>query len=114
MMLVTLAQARMHLKSDSNADDADLLLKIEAVSESVVEYLKDAATFLNSAGEVDWDSSGDPLIPIPRRVQQATLLWIGYYYDKTRDGAEGDAANFGAPPPAVQNLLWPLRTPTLV
>jgi len=39
MSLLTLSQARAHLRIDGTASDADLLLKIEAAERSAVEYL---------------------------------------------------------------------------
>ena len=115
MKLVTLAQARAHLRSDTDADDADLGLKIEAASEAVVEHLQDTPNlqFLDSAGEPYLDSNGDA-IGIPKRVQQATLMLIGHFY-RERDGSNESAVpaqwGFGYLPAGVEALLYSLKKP---
>lgn len=115
MKLVTLAQASAHLRRDTDADDPDLLLKIEAASAMVIDYLKDYeyADF-DSAGVI-LDSAGDP-INVQARVQAATLLLIGYLY-KEREGSNEHAVpaqwGYGYLPIGVTALLYPLRTPTV-
>lgn len=117
MKLVTLAQANLHLRRDSGDDDSDVLLKIEAASASVLEYLGAFAdSFLDSAGEVLVDSAGDPL-GIPSRVQSATLLTVGWLY-RERDGSQEFAVptqwgyGYGLPQGATA-LLYSLRKPTV-
>lgn len=75
MMLVTLQEARDHLRSDDTADNADLTIKIEAASEAVYSYL----------GKPTWpvDSSGHDVIPV--RVKQAVLSTVGWLYSE-REG----------------------------
>jgi hypothetical protein len=115
MMLVTLEQASDHLRRDTDADDADLALKIETASELVVDYLKDAATFLDSSGEVPTDSAGNP-IGVPARVRQATLLMVGELY-KDRDGQQEGAVptqwGYGYLPQGVTAVLYSMRVPTV-
>lgn len=112
MMLVSLQQASNHLRRDASDDDADLLLKIEAASGAVLNYLKDGAdAFLDSAGEVMQDSAGDP-VDVPRVVQAATLLMVGYFY-KDRDNDSEHEYEPGYLPRPVTALLYPLRDPTL-
>lgn len=112
VMLVSLDQASNHLRRDTDADDADLELKIEAASRAVLNYLKDAeilSTFLNSDGDVDYESDGIP-IDVPQEIQQATLLLVGYFY-KNRDSSSD--FQMGYLPPAVMALLYPLRDPAI-
>lgn len=113
MMLVTLQQARDHLRSDTTADDNDLTLKIRGASRAVARYLKTAgmASFTDSAGDVMEDSAGEP-IGVPEDVQDATLLLIGYL-SRNRDGDEERAFQMGFLPAPVTALLYPLRDPTL-
>lgn len=116
MRLVTLQQARDHLRSDTDADDTDLELKIEAASSLVVDYLKEYAdSFLDSAGDVFVDSAGDP-VGVPRKVQSATLVMIGYLY-RERDGSNEFAVpaqwGYGFLPLGVTALLYNLRRPTV-
>lgn len=113
MMLVTLQQARDHLRSDTEADDNDLRLKVEAASDLVAGYLKAGgmASFTDSAGDVLEDSAGDA-IGVPRRVQAATLLMVGYLY-KDRDTNADGAYEMGYLPKPVMAMLYPMRDPAL-
>lgn len=111
VMLVTLEQASMHLRRDTDDDDSDLSIKIKAASILVIRYLKDAVTFLDSADEVEYDSAGDPLVP--EDVQSATLLIIGALYDSRGDNSEADFFEGGKLPPAARALLDTLRKPTM-
>lgn len=123
VMLVTLAQAREHLRSDTTADDNDLTLKIHAASGAVRNYLKSSKPYvqevdssgdpaLDSFGEIiyEHDSNGLP-IPLPE-VQQAVLYLIGVFY-RDRDGQEMTDWELGFLPMPVQSLLYPLRDPAM-
>lgn len=111
VMLVTLEQASAHLRRDTDADDSDLILKIEGASKIILNYLKDGATFLNSNGDIDEDSNG--LIGVPDEVRIATLILIGILY-KDRDGdSEYNKWTQGNLPFMVTSLLYPLRNPAI-
>ena len=110
--LVSLQQARAHLRSDETADDADLELKIMAASAVVADYLgEQVLAFANALGE------RTPGAAVPARVQMATLLMVGYLY-RERDGGWAHAA---VPPceagyalaPAALALLCTLRKPVV-
>lgn len=118
-MLVSLQQASDHLRRDTTDDDADLMLKIEAASQAILNYVTDHS-FLGSSGEVEYDSAGEPL-NVPRPIQSATLLILGVLY-RDRDGEEmvsprsgGGMARLGniIIPRAAHFLLDPYRLPTL-
>lgn len=117
MKLVTLAQARAHLRSDTDADDADLEMKIEAASELVMDYIGDGAeAFTDSAGDVYEDSNGLAL-DIPVRVQQATLVTVNWLY-KERDGGNEAAVDpqFGygyTLPKGAIALVYSMRRPVV-
>lgn len=111
VMLVSLNQASAHLRRDTSDDDTDLTLKIHAASGAVLNYLKDGATFLDSADEVEVDSFGDP-VGVPFEVQAAVLLLVGMFY-MDREGVEPDIWERGYLPRAVTALLYPLRAPAL-
>lgn len=112
MRLVTLKQASDHLRRDTDADDDDLGIKIEAASEMVMAYLKSGAdVFTDSAGVVLTDSSGDP-VGVPRWAQMATLLMIGYLY-KDRDENTDSAYEQGYLPKPITAILYPHRDPAL-
>lgn len=116
MKLVTVSQARAHLRSDTEDDDADLALKIEAASELVVDYLGDYVyAEFDSAGVV-LDSNGDPTGVTPR-VQSATLITVANMY-RERDGSQEYSVDpqFGygyALPKGAMALLYSLRKPTV-
>jgi hypothetical protein len=118
MKLVTLQQCRDNIRSDTDADDADLAMKIEAASDAVMDYLGEyGATFTDSSGLVEVDSNGDP-VGVPARVQQATILTVAYLY-RERDGSQefavGDQWGYGyALPKAATALIYSLRKPTVV
>lgn len=83
VMLVSLEQASAHLRRDTTDDNADLTLKIHAASGAVLNYISDA-DFIDSSGEPDYDSAGDP-IGVPFPIQAAVLLILGDLYSD-RDG----------------------------
>lgn len=115
MMLVSLNKGKEHLRMDHDAEDNLITTYIRAASAAVVNYLKSGAdAFLDSAGEVEFDSSDEP-IGVPFEVQAATLLMLGYLY-KHRDNNDGwaidGAFGQGTLPMPVTALLYPLRDPT--
>jgi hypothetical protein len=109
MMLVTLQQAREHLRVDTTDGDNDILLKVKAASRAVVTYLK-SPSFAESSGEIPEDSAGIA-IDVPEDVQIATLMLIGYF-DRQRDEDGGHEYELGFLPRPVSALLYPYRVPT--
>jgi hypothetical protein len=109
-MLVSIQQASDHLRRDTDADDADLTLKIKGASAAVMRYIGDHNLFTDSAGDVAEDSNG-VAIDVPEDVQAATLLLIGDFYSNR---AAGDFVTVDwFLPPFVMALLYPYRDPTL-
>ena len=113
MMLVTLDQAKEHLRVDFDADDDLLTAYIHAASAAVLNYLKDAAyDFTDTSGEILTDSSGTELTPYV--VKQATLLMVGEFY-RNREPKATDSVDaqygYGYLPRAVVALLYTLRDP---
>lgn len=99
--LVTIEQARAHLRTDTEADDAWLATWIPAISGAVFTWLKEdwrayvAAT--DAAGDVIVDSNGDPIPledsngPVVKPVVTAAcLVEIGQQY-RFRDGSDAAA-----------------------
>ncbi len=111
-MLVTVEQASAHLRRDTNDDDADLIMKIEAASDAIVYYLATNATFVDSYGGVDIDSHGDPL-GIPDSVRIATLILVGLLYKEREGENSADNWNENGLPKVVTNLLYGRRTPVM-
>lgn len=111
-MLVSLEQARAHLRADTTDGNLDLELKIKGASAAVLRYISNGAdSFTDSAGDVFEDSNGVAL-DIPEDVQSATLFLIGYL-DRNRDGDEDKAFERGYLPAPVTALLYPYRDPSL-
>jgi len=112
VMLVTLDEGKAHLRVTHELEDEDIQLRIEAASESVISYLKDASLdFVDTGGDLVLDSSGNNAVP--KRVKMATLLLLGALYaHRGEDGGEAAKFRMGFLPPAVTALLYPRRVPT--
>ena len=109
-LLVTLAQAKAHLRlpTDVTADDADLRLKLEVAQELVLDYV---AQRVDDAD--DWSDTVDgwDVDTVPKRVQQAILLQFGELWRYRGD--EADPRSEPTLAPAIQRLLCLLRDPAL-
>ena len=119
-MLVTLDEAKLHLRVDHDADDDDITLKIEAASAAVLAYVEDSQyLFLDTGGyEIDlFDTSTDQAAHRAKHLcRQATLLMVGEFY-RNREPAATDVVperfGYGYFPRAVVALLTSLRAPTI-
>jgi hypothetical protein len=112
MMLVSLANAKDHLRMDTTAEDGLIELYIHAASGAILNYLKSGAdAFLDSSGIVSLDSNLEP-IGVPYEVQAATLILVGHFF-KDRDENANGAFQQGYLPMPVTALLYPLRDPAL-
>lgn len=124
--LVTLADARNHLRLDTGtADDAWLAIFIPAISEAVLNWLKDewrAYVPEEDSSGIVTDSNGDPIpaIPLEARwsVKAAVLLELGNVYrnreGEGKDNVVPDAAGWGyVLNKASTALLAPLRKTTV-
>lgn len=104
--LITLKEAKDHLRVDHDADDADIELKIAAVSSIIIDYLKDSAQkIIDDSGEII--ESNDL-----NRVKISVLLLLGILY-KDRDGEFMNQWKLGFLPDSVTALIYSLRTPTV-
>jgi len=99
--LVTIEQARIHLRTDTDADDAWLGMMIPVISGAVFSWLKDEwrayvpATDAN--GVVIEDSNGDPIpfedsngLTVKPLVVGAVLVELAQQY-RYRDGSDAAA-----------------------
>ena len=105
--LVTLEQAKDHLRIDDDAGDADLTLKIQAGSAAILAYVQGSRDLI-----VDSDSTlieGEPL----RRTQTALLMLLGWM-DRNRGGEEEEKLQQGELPFSVTMLIYDLRQPTIM
>lgn len=100
MMLVTLQQAKDHLRVDYDDEDAEIELLAKAAGSSVIAYLK-------------LDAAPDP---VPFQVQAATLILTAELYknrEAMQDGEVDSQFGYGYLPRSVTALLYPLRDPAL-
>lgn len=129
VMLVTLQQAKDHLRIDTADGDNDLTLKISAASNAVLNYLKRSGLAyeyeVDTAGDAIYDSAGDPVFLLDTagdktvlpEVQAAVLIMLGVIYiDRdAKDFVEGGNTSVLDDlhmPRTVKWLLDPLRIPT--
>ena len=118
-MLVTLQQARDHLRADNAADDDDLTLKIQTASDAVIDYVGNLVP-RDSQGDPFTDSQGQIIGVKERalaRMKLATLVAVAYFY-RERDGSQEYAVptqwGYGySLPHGATALLYSLRKPTV-
>lgn len=105
--LVTLEQAREHLRIDDDAGDADLTLKIQAGSAALLSYIQGSRDkVVDDSGKL---IEGEPL----KRMQTALLVLLGYL-DRNRNGEEEEKLMQGELPFSVTMLIYDLRLPTII
>ncbi len=105
--LVTLEQAKDHLRIDDDAGDADLTLKIQAGSAAILAYVQGSRDLIvDSASAL---IEGEPL----RRTQTALLMLLGWM-DRNRGGEEEEKLQQGELPFSVTMLIYDLRRPTIM
>jgi hypothetical protein len=103
MGLVTLDQAKEHLKPPGDIDDTRIERLIEEASQIVLDYIKLPSDAYQSTS---FSPNEDE---VPPQVRAATLLVLGALYDNG-DGQDPDKNPIS---PAVISILTPKRTPTL-
>lgn len=116
MEIISLSQAREHLRSDTTDDDADLQMKIDAATDAALDYISVPSSDL-------FDPSGSPktgedgqIVRGARRVQQAILLTVGWLYED-REGEMPQTVQAGhgfTLPRGAAALLYSLRKPIAV
>lgn len=119
VMLVSLAQAKNHLRVDTSDDDSGITVSIKAASRFVINYIVDHS-FLDSAGEPEYDSAGDP-INVPEPIQQSVLIMVGGFYTdrigeeftQPKSGADFSRSGILILPRTVQVLLDQYRKPVM-
>lgn len=97
MAVVTLDEAKAHLRVDGSDDDADITLKLAAAEDA-------AAQALNRP--IPWMDADDAEVPVPASVKVAILLILGDLH-AVREGSVIGATH--AVNPTVERLLNPYR-----
>ena len=105
--LVTVEQAKDHLRIDDDAGDADLTLKIQAGSAAILAYVQGSRGLIvdSASGLIE----GEPL----RRTQTALLVLLGWM-DRNRGGEDEEKLQQGELPFSVTMLIYDLRQPTII
>lgn len=114
--LVGLNEAKVHLRVDSDAEDAHIELLINACSGAVLNYLKRDISDMQSdesvGGDIEVVFDSDGVLEMEDEVKLSVLYLIGVMY-RDRDGAMMKDWQHGYLPPPVIALLYPLRDPSL-
>ncbi|CAI1701302.1 Uncharacterised protein [Serratia proteamaculans] len=106
--LVTLDEAKQHLRIDDDYGDADLTLKIEGGSAAILAYVQGSRQLIvaeNSENLID----GEPL----SRAKTALLVLLGIL-DRNRGGEEEEKLKQGELPFSVTMLVYDLRRPSIL
>lgn len=96
MFLITLDQAKEHLRIDGDDQEEDLLLKMEQASMIILDYIE----VINSG----WDHTN-----VPEHIRTCVLITLANLWDHRGD----DKTNLDPIPPAVKSILYRTRTPVL-
>ncbi|MCS2155471.1 head-tail connector protein [Scandinavium sp. H11S7] len=105
--LVTLEEAKMHLRIDDDYGDPDITLKIQGGSAAILSYIQGSRNLVIDESGVLIE--GEPLT----RVQTALLVLLGYL-DRNRGGEEEEKLKHGELPYSVSMLIYDLRKPTIL
>ncbi|WP_188260865.1 head-tail connector protein [Azospirillum tabaci] len=97
MSVVTLEEAKAHLRVDGTDDDADIDLKLAAAEDLAAQVLNRPVPWTN----VDGDE-----VPVPASVKAAILLILGDLYANREASIVGTSHTVN---PTVERLLWPHR-----
>ncbi|XUA20713.1 head-tail connector protein [Citrobacter sp. OP27] len=105
--LVTLEEAKMHLRIDDDYGDPDITLKIQGGSAAILSYIQGSRNLVVDDSGVLIEGE------ILTRVQTALLVLLGYL-DRNRGGEEVEKLKQGELPYSVSMLIYDLRKPTIL
>ena len=113
MMLVSLAQAKLRTKFDTDAADDDIELAIKGASRMVLNHIgSHAEGFFDSSGEIALDSAG-VAIDIPEDIQNATLYLAAWMIRNPDSDPGKEFSDLSFLPKPVIAMLVQYRTPTV-
>lgn len=95
--VVTLAQAKTHLRITDTDHDADIQAKVDQADGIIRNYLK-------SQNDAAWTDE-----TAPKAVQSATLLMVGHLFEHRGDDMDPDESLWKA----IERLLMRYRDPAL-
>lgn len=103
--LITLDEAKAHLRVTTLMEDGDINDKLVAAQQVVIDYLTRRDTTWN-AEMAAWDAE-----TVPASVRHAILVQLGELYRKRGDDVETDPRGPVALSPTVMALLMRYRDP---
>lgn len=126
MNLITLDEAKAHLRIDYDDDDSDIERKLQEASAAVLTYLDGAPIgqpkrdeqgeiLRTPEGEVDYLRDGDELV-VRYEIKAAVKLLLGELYKNREGEQDGEIPSqwgYGYLPRSVVSLLYPLRHPSM-
>lgn len=119
VMLISLDSALQYLKYDTSDGNEMVEFFIKAASLAVLNYIYDHS-FLNSDGEPDYDSDGEP-VGVPEPIQNAVMILVAmqdadrYANDYINPKSRSDLLRTGniILPRHVHFMLDPYRRPVI-
>lgn len=94
MSILTLAEAKIHLRVDQSTEDTTIQIYIDAATEYVENFLNRQVPGMNESPQY-----------IPSSIKSAALLIVGDLYENREGAGEKDIKEN----PAVMRLLYPYR-----
>lgn len=108
MSLITLNEAKLHLRVDHDYDDSDIQLKLDAAEEQAINFLERkvyaTADDLNSA--IMLNKAGERPMLINSSFKAAVLLLLGHLYENREEGSNDNTSNVKY---GFERLLSPYR-----
>lgn len=105
--LVTIDQAKRHLRIYHSDEDVDVGEKVSQSSDIIIDYIKRPDHGWSDA------TNGDPPTPsnAPSLIQAAVLLQLGYLWENRGDGEAEFVQADGYLPRAITSILHRFRDP---
>lgn len=111
MAIITIEQARKHLRLPWLADESDLELTKAAAEEILLAYLARPDDAVWTATIESW--TGSPAVPAPRAVQLAALMQLAYLYTNRGDERVQQVVGAVSPDAAAMLLASGYRDPVV-
>jgi hypothetical protein len=108
MSLITLDEAKLHLRIDHNFDDADIQLKLDTAEEQAINFLERQVFLTEDAlnQAVLSNTAGDRPMLINSSFKSAVLLLLGHLYENREETSSANSSNVKY---GFERLLIPYR-----
>lgn len=97
--VVTLAEAKAHLRVEGVTDDTIIQLYIDAATARIINYLNQPIP----------GSTDSPVSPTPAPIKASSLLIIGDLYENREEQIAASGIGVLVKNPAAINMLYPYR-----